>query len=163
MTEPDQNPAAAFLTDETRSRIAVLADVIVPAEPGRPSATEARVHTSGMDAALSARPDLIAPLDNMLDHVDEHGTDSLSFADQDDLAKVVELILVCYFMSPMARRPIDYPGQRVVPIAEGETEYYLDDGALIEPVVSRGRLWRSDGSDNQEPAQPAAATGQTGI
>ncbi|MBT2266090.1 MULTISPECIES: hypothetical protein [Rhodococcus erythropolis group] len=157
MTETDHNRAAAFLTEETRSKIAVLADAIVPAETDRPSATEARVHTSGMDSALTARPDLIDPLARVLDHVDEHGTDALSSADESDLTKIVELILVCYFMAPKARFAIDYPGQRVMPIAEGETEYYLSDGELVEPVLRRGSLWRSDGSDHQKPAQPAAS------
>jgi hypothetical protein len=162
MNESDRVAATSFLTNETRTRIAVLADLIVPAEAGRPSATEARVHTSGMDSALSARPDLIEPLTAVLDHVDEHGADSLSSADVDALTKVIELMLVCYFMSPKARHPIAYPGQRAMPIAEGETEYYLDEGALLEPVIRRGSLWRSDGSDHQEPARPAA-TGQTGM
>ena len=41
-----------------RERLGALADVLVPAAAGMPSATEAGVHREGLDRVLAARPDL---------------------------------------------------------------------------------------------------------
>ncbi|MUM06681.1 hypothetical protein B5P44_18100 [Mycobacterium sp. CBMA 213] len=151
-----------FLTEENRARIAVLADLIIPSDAGRPSATEVRVHSHSIDIALNARPDLEEPLTRILDHISEHGTEALPSADECLLTQVIELMIACYFMAPAARMPIDYPGQRPLPIAEGEAEYYLDEGALLEPVVARGDIWRSDGSDHTQPSQQIRNSGQVG-
>ena len=41
-----------------RERLGALADVLIPAAEGMPSASEAGVHRAGLDRVLAARPDL---------------------------------------------------------------------------------------------------------
>lgn len=143
MSEPCVD-IAAFLTDETRSQIAQLADIIIPAEPGRPSASEVGVHSRFIDTALSSRTDLIEPLTRVLAAAAANGGAISASIDDGDLSSVIQTFVVCYFMSSSARLAIDYPGQRAMEIAEGETEYYLDDGAVLTDVIERGPIWRSD-------------------
>jgi hypothetical protein len=135
-----------------RDRLGLLADAVVPARDGRPSATEVDVHTRHIDVGLGARPDLLPALDGVLARVqgaDDLGS-RLAEVDEHELEPVVELLLACYFMAPQARRSIDYPGQKPVPIAEGEAEYYLEE-ADLDIVVRRGSIWRSTPDDPTGP------------
>lgn len=132
--------ADEFLTDAVREQIGRLSDEIIPPHSGKPSASEVGVHTQHIDAALRSRPDLIEPLTVALKALDA-GID-LSEIDEGALTSVIELIVVCYFMAPAARRSIEYPGQLPVPIAEGEAEYYLEEGDILQPVIARGSRWR---------------------
>jgi hypothetical protein len=134
---------ATFLTDAVRSQIAMLADHVVPAAAGRPSASEIGVHTQYIDIALAARPDLTTPLATVLARL----PDDLSEVVEETLHEVVELIIACYFMSPIARRSIGYRGQSPIPIAGGEAEYYLEEDDVLAPVLSLGRRWRATPDD----------------
>jgi hypothetical protein len=125
-----------------RDQIAVLADLIIPSAPGMPSASEIGVHSRYIDIALQARPDRVETLTAVLRHLADNETPDLDGIDDSLLEPVIQLVIVCYFMSPMARRSIDYPGQLAIQIAEGESEYYLEEGNILEPVVSRGPIWR---------------------
>nr|WP_296773485.1 hypothetical protein [Rhodococcus sp. (in: high G+C Gram-positive bacteria)] len=143
-TQTDSD-ALDVLTDEIRGRIGALADVIVPASGNMKSATEAGVHTRYIDRALIARPDMIAPLLNVLavtaDLAGEDLERTLETIDDSILEPIVEFIIASYFMWPMARRAVNYAGQVATPILEGETEYYLEDN-ILGPVKDRGEIWR---------------------
>ncbi|WP_166880583.1 gluconate 2-dehydrogenase subunit 3 family protein [Salinibacterium sp. ZJ450] len=132
-----------FLTDGVRARIADLADRIVPADGQKPSASEVGVHTTYIDRALRVRPDRIGMLTTVLAHMERaESADVLENVEAEVLEPVVELIIACYFMSRVARRSIGYRGQVAVPIAEGESEYYLEEGDILAPVLARGPIWR---------------------
>jgi hypothetical protein len=140
-------PAAEFLTDGRREEIKDLADLIVPGAGGLPSASDARVHQDPIGHALRARPDFIEPLTAVLDHLRTHPGQGLGEVDDEILEPVIELVVACYFMSPLARRSIGYNGQRAAPIAEGESEYYLEEDDVLAPVSARGSIWRSTPGD----------------
>ena len=50
------------LSDAHRAQLAAIADQLIPAGSGMPSASEADVHGRFLDEVLAARPDLAAPL-----------------------------------------------------------------------------------------------------
>jgi hypothetical protein len=138
----DTRVDAEFLSEKTRASIGRIADIIVPPVGGKPSPSSLEVHTRYIDVALMARPDLIEPLSEVVRQFDQDPSASLDKVEEDTLAAVVELIIACYFMSPAARRSIEYPGQGPMPIAEGESEYYLEEDDVLGPVIARGSVWR---------------------
>lgn len=133
-----------FLTDEVRTKIADLADLVIPGSADKPSASEASVHSRYIDRALNARPDLVGKLTTVLSLASAGELDHIPEA---TLEPVVELLIVCYFMSPKARRSINYAGQSPTPIAEGEAEYYLEEDDLLGKMMQRGPLWRATPDD----------------
>jgi len=52
---------------EQRKILASLADVLIPAGEGFPSASEAGVANEGLDYVLSCRPEIADPLKNLLE------------------------------------------------------------------------------------------------
>ena len=58
LIETRASPGGAGVNALDRERLGALADVLVPAAAGMPSATEAGVHREGLDRVLAARPDL---------------------------------------------------------------------------------------------------------
>lgn len=142
-----------MLTDEERRCIAGLADVLIPAAEGMPSASQAGVPGRWLDEALHHRPDL------------EHGLRAaLAASEKLDPQKAVQLLnrehipafealgtLVAgaYFLNPEIRTLIGYPGQVPTPVKD-DSDSYVD---LLERVLERGQVYR----DVPEPSK--AGTG----
>jgi hypothetical protein len=149
-THVGDDAVAAILTDQVRDAVRVLADEIIPAGDGFPSAAEAGVHGRYLDRALVVRPDVLEPLVALARECAAGDPATvvaqLAAAGDGRLEAVAEVIIACYFMSPKPRRRIDYPGQVASPILEGEDEYYLRDD-ILAPVVSRPPLWRATEED----------------
>ena len=57
------------LSDEQRAQLGAIADELIPAGSGMPSASEAGVAGEFLDEVLVARPDLAAPLEVALEQV----------------------------------------------------------------------------------------------
>jgi len=126
-----------------RELLAGLADVLIPAGDGMPSASGADVAGRWLDAVLAARPDLADGLRELLAKsghrdpadvvADLRANDPTAF---DVLATVVS---GAYFMNPEVLEAIGYAGQGPQPIDPRPD--YMEDG-LLESVIRRGPIYR---------------------
>ncbi|HEX4764661.1 MAG TPA: hypothetical protein VH414_00105 [Lichenihabitans sp.] len=124
-----------------RSRLAQFADVLISGSPGWPSASQADVHGKWMDITLSARPDLI---DLVVDVIGMEG-DPHDVLQQIKTREIVRFdrfstaIAGTYLMNPRIRKQLGLPAgmPEANPPFPDEADYYLEDG-LLEPVIARG-------------------------
>jgi hypothetical protein len=126
-----------------RERLGALADVLVPAAEGMPSATEAGVHREGLDRVLAARPDLEPMLVRVLAAaVGEPGDvlRRLQAADEAGFAALALAVTGAYYTDPVVRRLIGYPGQQYRP--ELVTHAPDWDETALARVVARGAIYR---------------------
>ncbi len=129
--------------DNERAILASLADVLIPAGDGFPSASGADVAGNGLDQVLASRPDLASALKSILaiargraafEVVEElKKTEALLFA------ALAEFVPGAYFLNEQVRTRLKYHGQTARPIDHRPD--YLDDG-LLRAVIDRGPIYR---------------------
>jgi hypothetical protein len=128
--------------DGERALLAGLADVMIPASPALPSASEAGVAGRGLDLVLAARPDLAEGLKRVLDGA--RGQDpaaviaGLAARDPAGFDVLAEVVPGAYFMDPRVRAAIGYGGQGPRPIDPAEEI----DAELLASVIARGPIYR---------------------
>jgi hypothetical protein len=128
-----------------RERLAELADALIPAGAGMPSATEAGATGEWLDAVLAARPDLAVPLGGVA--AATAGMDpaqavaALPARDPAAWAAFTTAVPAAYFMNPDVRDRLGYPGQQAVPIDPDAPPDYLQDG-LLDSVKARSPVYR---------------------
>jgi hypothetical protein len=133
-----------MISDSRRAPLGAIADQLIPAGSGMPSASEAGVSGQFLDEVLAARPDLAAPLDAALASVDGlSGEDALASlrADPDGWGVLTAVVPAAYFLNPAMRAAIGYPGLEARPIDPDAAPDYLADG-LLDSVVARGPVYR---------------------
>jgi hypothetical protein len=131
-----------MISDAQRAQLGAIADVLIPAGSGMPSASEAGVAGQYLDEVLAARPDLAEPLAAALASV--HGAADPVAALRADLGAwmvVTAVVPAAYFLNPAMREAIGYPGLEARPIDPDAAPDYLDDG-LLDSVVARGPVYR---------------------
>jgi hypothetical protein len=127
--------------EEERSVLAGLADVLIPASAGFPSARQAGVAGEGLDRVLAVRPDLEQGLKQRLQSAE--GCDpaavvlELRASDPGAFAALAELVAGAYFLNEEVRAGLDYQGQGPRSHESGS----IDQG-LLKPVIDRGRTYR---------------------
>jgi hypothetical protein len=126
-----------------RSVLAGLADVLIPAGDGMPSASAAAVATEGLDQVLAAVPSLEASLADVLAKAKGREPSefvaSLARTDPAAYGVLTEVITAAYFMNPDVRQAIGYTGQGPTPLDPRVD--YMEDG-LLESVIKRGPIYR---------------------
>lgn len=131
------------LSDDDRRLLASLADVLIPASDGMPSASQAGVAGTWLDHVLNARPDLTPGLAELL--AKARGCEAREVIgawranDPAAFGILTEIVPAAYFMNPQVRETIGYAGQS--PRTIDPHPDYLDDG-LLESVISRGPIYR---------------------
>jgi hypothetical protein len=132
-------------TELDRDRLAELADALIPAGSGMPSASEAGAVGEWLDAVLAARPDLAIPLGGLTAAAagmsPAEALATLPERDPGAWAAFTTAIPAAYFMNPDVRRRLGYPGQQAVPIDPDAPADYLSDG-LLDSVKSRPPVYR---------------------
>jgi hypothetical protein len=111
----------------------VLADQLIPAEDGMPSASEAGATGRWLEAVLAARPDLRAPLEGL------SGVESIESLPERDPAgwtALTSAIVAAYYFNPDVCARIGYHGQRALPLGPADHE------DLLGSVVARGPVYR---------------------
>jgi hypothetical protein len=127
-----------------RERLGALADALIPAESGMPSATEAGAVGAGLDAVLAARPDLETPLAGLA--AATTGLDAaeavrvLPERDPAGWGALTAAVTAAYYMNDDVRRKVGYAGQQAIPF-DPDHEDYLEDG-LLDSVQARGPVYR---------------------
>jgi hypothetical protein len=126
-----------------RAVLAGLADVLIPASDGMPSASAAGVAGQGLDQVLAAVPGLGPSLADVL--VRAEGRDpaevvaSLARTDPAACGVLTEVVTAAYFLNPEVRRAVGYAGQGPSPLDPRVD--YMEDG-LLESVIRRGPIYR---------------------
>jgi hypothetical protein len=113
-----------------RERLAELADQLIPAEGGMPSASQAGAVGEGLDAVLAARPDFRAPLEAL--------AASSGAIDPAASSELTAAVVAAYYMNPEVCERIGYAGQRAIPF-DPDAPDYLD---LLESVKARPPVYR---------------------
>jgi len=126
-----------------RAALAALADVLIPAGNGFPSASQAGVAADGLDQVISFQPGIAAGLLDVLEksktRPPEEAVADLQKNDPAAFGVLAELVAGAYFLNPIVRSRVGYTGQGPHPIDPHPD--YLDDG-LLQSVLSRGPIYR---------------------
>jgi hypothetical protein len=126
-----------------RAVLAGLADVLIPADDGMPSASAAAVAGQGLDQVLAAVSGLGPSLANVL--AGAKGREpaevvaSLARTDPAAYGILTEVVTAAYFMNPDVRKAVGYAGQGPSPLDPRVD--YMEDG-LLESVIKRGPIYR---------------------
>lgn len=134
---------ATTLTAGERATLTAIADHLIPAAHGMPSAAEI-VTDARLQFVLRARPDLAEPLRASLreDLGDDMAGRLAALADEPtNLASLQLAIVGGYYTDPRVKDAIGYPGQMALELRSWELPAYLDEG-LIDAVLARGSVWR---------------------
>lgn len=144
---PVGDPLASLEAGE-RATLSAIADRLIPAAHGMPSAAEV-VGDDRLRFVLRARPDLLEPLRAALrpglgDEVAAR-LDALGRDDPATLAAMQLVIVAGYYTDARVRGLIAYPGQMALELRSWEYPAYLEEG-LIDAVLARGDVWRDPGT-----------------
>ncbi len=140
---PQADPLAA-LDDAARSTFAALADHLIPAAHGMPSARDV-VDDERLRFVLGSRPDLVEPLSAALrdDLGDDpsHRLDRLEREESANHAALTFVVVAGYYTDADVRKRIGYPGQRRILPDSGATEPWHEEG-LTDQVLARGPVYK---------------------
>ena len=132
------------LTDAERATLAAVADTLIPAAHGMPSAADV-LTDERLRFVLTARPDLLEPIRRALGaglgDDSQARLDQLSRNDPGALGALQLAIVAGYYTDKHVRELIGYPGQEALTIRTWELPAYLEEG-LIDAVLARGAVWR---------------------
>ena len=128
---------------DQRVLLAALADVLIPAGDGFPSASQAGIAAEGLDQVISFQPGIAAGLMNVLEksraRLAAEVVAELQKNDPAAFGVLAEVVAGAYFLNPLVRARLGYAGQGPHPIDPHRD--YLDDG-LLQSVLSRGPVYR---------------------
>src|SRR4051794_14995199 len=136
-------PAALALTDDERATFAAIADHLIPAAHGMPSAADV-VNADRVEFVLRARPDLAAPLHAALRS--DLGSDVphrlAGLVEEPTCLSALQLTIVAgYYTDKGVRELIGYPGQMAIEVKSWLVPEYIEEGH-IDAVLARGPVWR---------------------
>ncbi len=103
-----------------RSALAALADILVPAGRGMPSAGEVDLCRAGgpVDRVLAIRPDLAAALPAMLDAwtgpATQDGVEAFAQGRPESFAALLETVIGAYYLDREVKRRLGYDGQQAL-------------------------------------------------
>ena len=126
---------------EERALLARLADVLIPAGQGFPSASEAGVAREGLDQVVSLRPDLAAGLKQLAAMARNRDPFELiaciAETDTSLFGVLTDFVPGAYFLNEQVRVCLKYAGQTPRPVNPQP-----DHDDLLQPVLNRGPVYR---------------------
>lgn len=129
---------------DARRRFAAIAERLIPAAHGMPSAAEV-VGEDRLRFVLRARSDLLDPfVASLRPELGEDIETRLARLEREEPANLAALQLVLvggYYTDKGVREGIGYPGQLAIEVRSWEIPPYLEEG-LIDAVLARGQVWR---------------------
>jgi hypothetical protein len=147
------------LDAEARATFASIADLLIPAAHGMPSAADV-VRDDRIRFVLNARPDLLGPLRAALRAGLGDVRARLDTLERDEPANLAALQLVIvggYYTDKGVRELIGYPGQMAIEVKSWLYPAYLEEG-LIDAQLERGPLWRDPATGRRARAAEAPRT-----
>ncbi|HYL40324.1 MAG TPA: hypothetical protein VET90_03355 [Candidatus Binatus sp.] len=146
--------------DAERAVLLGVADRLIPAAHGMPSAAEVLTEDR-LRFVLAARPDLLGPLRVALaaDLPADPQARLDRLAERDPAALgVLQLVIVAgYYTDKGVRARIGYPGQEALTIRSWELPTYLEEG-LVDAVLARGATWRDPSTGRRAVVEGAPRT-----
>jgi hypothetical protein len=143
-TASSQADPLANLDAEARATFARVADHLIPAAHGMPSAGSV-VGDDRLRFVVNSRPDMIEPLRAALrpelGDDPQARLDTLGRHEPANLGALQLAIVAGYYTDAGVRERIGYPGQEALPLRSWEVPAYVDEG-LIDAVLARGPVWR---------------------
>lgn len=127
-------------------RLARLADVMLPAAHGMPSAGETAAIDSYLESVLTWRDDLRAPLERAVAALDPEsftvtGLAAYHEVDEEAYVALTTVVAACYYLCPVVRERIGYPGQVAKTYDPFAYTAWVAEG-LLDPVMDRGPIYR---------------------
>jgi hypothetical protein len=152
------DPIAA-LDEAARETFGRVADHLIPAAQGMPSAADV-VTMDRLRFVLQARTDLLDPLRSALRP--DLGSDVTArlqaLTDEPASLAALQLAIVAgYYSDRQVRELIGYPGQMAIDVKSWLVPPYLDEG-LIDAVVARGPVWRDPSTGRRAVAEQLPRT-----
>ncbi len=143
MTAP---PSPVATADIDLGRLTALADVMLPAAHGMPAVSDVRAVESYLAQVLGWRNDLLQPLVRAVDALDPSSFTvdrllALHEEDEDAYVALTTAVAACYYLSPVVRELIGYPGQVAKTYDPFAYTEWVAEG-LLDLVVGRGPIWR---------------------
>ena len=133
------------LSEVDRQIFAALADVLIPAAEGMPSASQVGIHGAPLDAVLRFRPELGADLQRGLQAAGgadpRRAVEALNREDPAALGAIGLAASAAYYMHPKVHQLLGYPGQVSRPVTPEEENDYAR-GDILRPVIERGSIYR---------------------
>ncbi|MGV9633090.1 hypothetical protein ACWDO0_02800 [Nocardia rhamnosiphila] len=131
-----------LFTDSARQVYAALADILIPAERGMPSATAAHVPDLLIDRVLEYRPDLAGAFADALAYsrFRDPGTavEELAQRRSESFQALALLTAGAYFLSSEVRQRLNLTSGPPRPVHDDTDEYV----GMLERVVERGSIYR---------------------
>ena len=132
------------LTEQEQHTLAAIADYLIPEAEGMPAASQVNVATELAERVFSVRHDLVDLVKGALAKVPgldgEVAAKKLAEIDPAGFHAITTVASAGYFMSPVTRKALGYPGQESRPFDPDKTTEYLHDG-LLQPVIDRGPIY----------------------
>ena len=137
--------SAAALTTEDRATFAAIADILLPAHGRMPVARDADVADALLDAVVTHRPDIAEAMVRGLRLVagmeGRQAAEHLLRQDGPAFDAVGLAASGAYFMSPLVREKLGYPGQESVGYDPHAVPEYETNG-MLDRVRARGPIFR---------------------
>lgn len=153
-------PWLAMLDVDARQTFVAIAEHLIPAAHGMPSAAEI-VTEDRLTFVLRARPDLVDPFVAALrpDLGDEPAArlQALAAEAPAQLAALQLVLVGGYYTDPRVKELIGYPGQMAIEVRSWEIPPYLEEG-LIDAVLARGQVWRDPATGQRAVIEGAPKT-----
>lgn len=150
MSDHELQPVTVRLDPARRTVLGAVADELIPAAHGMPSAGSV-LDLGRIEFVLGARPDLLKPLSDALrPGLGDTPRERLrALVDEPDNLAALQLAVVAgYYSDADVRDRIGYPGQIARPVNAFDYPEYVGEG-LVDRVVERGPIWR-DPSDARQ-------------
>lgn len=148
------------LRDAERDLLRTVADHLIPAAHGMPSAADV-LTDERIRFVVNARPDLVGPIRTALaaglgdDPAARVG--ALQGNDPAALGALQLAIVAGYYTDTRVRDLIGYPGQVALSIRSWEVPPYVEEG-LIDAVLARGPIWRDPSTGKRADVPDAPRT-----
>ncbi|MDO9396136.1 MAG: hypothetical protein Q7T71_06305, partial [Herbiconiux sp.] len=131
---------ATMLSEAERSKLAAVADLLIPRSAEMPSASDAAVPTDYIDRVVAVRPDLLDAVRTGLDQIVEPlpaSFEELSARRLPGLRGLADAVTAAYFVNPEVAQAVGYRKRSVIPIRFDD-----DLDGLVAPVSARGSIYR---------------------
>ncbi len=138
MIEPSQ---------QTRERLAEVANALIPEAHGMPAATSVGVAIDQLDTVLGSRPDVAPALERGLSHEFDDPLEFLAELEESDREAhdaILLAVVAGYYMHPRVQELIGYPGQ-VPQDAQRLSEREMFEKGLAEMLAeahARGPIYK---------------------
>ena len=153
LSVPPKFAAPRPLTGSEVGTLRAIADILIPASGNNPAASSEPDFDAWLGRAVDARADSFGTITGFLADLDGAGPEVLDqalralHAGEPGQFQVLSAVVAgAWLLTPTVRARIGYPGQRRDPARLEEAVDQISDG-ILDPVIARGPIYTSDGTE----------------